>query len=78
MKLIDTLKEIVASSGLPKAHIAKKAGKSKVFVNDTFRTTNPTANNVAALLDACGYNLCLVKPDEAPASAIRITVDDCK
>lgn len=78
MKPIEALKHVVANSGLTKTRIAEKAGKNKLFVNSVFRGENPTANNTAALLNACGYNLCLIKPEDAPESAIRITVDDCR
>lgn len=76
MKLDTVLDKVVNESGMSKAAIAKKAGKVSNFAYNVRRSPNPTAHNVSALLNACGYSLCLVKPEDAPESAIRITMED--
>ena len=77
MKAIDAIKEAASREGVPTTHIGPRMGNKHTYVASiASRDSSPKVDTVAKMADAIGYALVLVRNDEVPDDAIRITHDD--
>ena len=64
MNSVEALRHIVEASGRPKMRISADLGRSSNWLATTLRNAQPPkAPTLAAVADACGYDLQLVRRD---------------
>ena len=73
MKATDTVRLAAKRAGLGTTELCSRIGRSGSYLAATAsRGSTPKANNLAEMLEACGYALCAVPKEDVPESAIVI------
>lgn len=73
MYAMDAVKEAARRSGTATIGIGPAMGRSRSYVAaKASRGDQPQADNLAAMLGACGYVLCAVPAGDVPPSALAI------
>ena len=73
MKAIEAVKEAANRSGVSLYAVSKAMGKDGNYMSAyMWRGSTPQADTLAAMLDACGYDLVAVPKGEAPGCALAI------
>lgn len=73
MGFYDVLKEVSDVSGIPLAKIGPALGRAPSYVSSAAaRGSEPSTSNAAAMLAACGYELCAVPRGSVPPGALVV------
>ena len=71
MNSYEVIKEAASARGLALADVGRALGKRDNYIA-SMRNRNIGSNNLATILDACGYTLVAVPADDVPAGALVV------
>lgn len=73
MGFYDVLRDVSKDAGISFAGIAESMGRNRNYVtNNASRGSAPNVDNAAAMLAACGYELCAVPRGSVPPGALVV------
>ncbi len=73
MRFYDALQKAAADSGMSFTNVSEKIGKNRNYVaNNVNRGSDPATSNAAAMVEACGWSLCVMPSGSVPDDAIVI------